>query len=125
MTEIISSEAVDSQQYSDIILNIYSIVYKEIGRIIPKSTNIASLYNKPGTNEDDQHFIELIAIFITTALSKYRALIESMEGGQSSVHESLVYLLEISCVPEQEVWKICLEYWSKLVLRTKKLHSKQ
>jgi exportin-1 len=115
LTEIISLEAVDSQQYGDIILNIYTIVYKEMARIIPKSTDIACLYNEPSTSGDDQHFIESLAIFITTALSKYRVLIESMEGGQSSVHQSLVYLLEISRVPEREIWKICLEYWGKLV----------
>lgn len=122
LTEIISLDAVDSQQYSDIILNIYAIVYKEMIRIIPESSNIARLYTDPSTNEDDQHFIELLAIFITTTLEKYRALIEKTEDGQSTVHASLVYLLEISRVPEQEVWKICLEYWGKLVLYHLRLH---
>jgi hypothetical protein len=68
-TEIINLDLVD-QQYNDIIINIYTIVTREMIRIIPKETDISQLY-KTSTN-DDQHFIESLAIFLTTFLAKYR-----------------------------------------------------
>lgn len=108
---MINLEVVD-QQYNDIIINIYTIVTREMIRIIPKETDISQLYEN--SSNDDQHFIEALAIFLTTFLTKYRTLIESIEGGQSSIHDTLNYLLKISRVPEREIWKICLEYWGKL-----------
>jgi exportin-1 len=104
---------VDSQQYSDIIFNIYTIVYTEIVSIISKESDIAKLYIE--SDSYDQHFIQVLATFLTTILSKYRMLIESLDGGKESVYDMLIYLLKISQVPEREIWKICLEYWGKLV----------
>lgn len=110
-TEIISLDRVD-QQYNDIILNIYDIVTKEMIRIIPTDVDIAQLYNK--SNNEDQQFIEALAIFLTTFLTKYQSLIEGTEGGQTSMHQTLQYLLKISCIQEREVWKMCLECWAKI-----------
>ena len=110
--EIINLDHVDSQQYSDIIFNIYTIVYTEIVSIIPKESDIAKLYME--SDSYDQHFIQVLATFLTTILSKYRMLIESLDGGKESVYDMLIYLLKISQIPEREIWKICLEYWGKL-----------
>lgn len=104
---------VDSQQYSDIIFSIYTIAYTEIVSIISKESDIAKLYME--SDSYDQHFIQVLATFLTTILSKYRILIESLDGGKASVYDMLTYLLKISQVPEREIWKICLEYWGKLV----------
>lgn len=104
---MISLELVD-QQYSDIITNIYNIVSRAIVRNIPENVDIAQLYE--ASSNEDQHFIEALSIFLTTFLPKYRTLIESVDG---NVHTILRYLLNISRVPEREVWKICLEYWGK------------
>ncbi|KAI8085322.1 exportin-1 [Thamnidium elegans] len=110
-TEIITLDRVD-QQYNDIILNIYAIVTKEMTRIIPSHVDIAQLYNT--CSNEDQHFIEALAIFLTTFLSRYQSLVESTPGGQSSMHQTLQYLLKISYIQEREVWKMCLECWAKL-----------
>lgn len=104
---------VDSQQYSDIIFSIYTTVCAEIPTIISKTSDIAQLYVE--SDSYDQEFIQVLAMFLTTMLSKYRPLIEGLGGGEISVHDMLFFLLKISQVPEREVWKICLEYWGKLV----------
>lgn len=104
---------VDSQQYSDIIFSIYTIVYSELISIISKESDIAQLYIE--SDSYDQDFLLVLATFLTTILSKYRTLIEGLDGGETSVHDLLLYLLKISQVPEREVWKICLEYWGRLV----------
>lgn len=110
---MINLDVVD-QQYNDIIISIYTIVVKETFRIIPRDADITQLYQV--SSNGDQHFIEALAIFLTTFLAKYRQLIESSTtDGQSSIHQTLYYLLKISRVPEREIWKICLEYWGKLV----------
>ncbi|KAI8645039.1 armadillo-type protein [Parasitella parasitica] len=110
--EIISLDHIDSQQYSDIILNVCTVVYTEIISTIPKESDIAKLYAE--SDSYDQHFIQVLATFLTTMLCKYRSLLESLDGGKASVHDMLVYLLQVSQVPEREIWKICLEYWGKL-----------
>ncbi|KAL7322011.1 Karyopherin transporter [Mucor circinelloides] len=110
--EIISLDHVDSQQYSDIIFSIYTIVYSELISIVSKESDIAQLYIE--SDSYDQDFLLVLATFLTTILSKYRSLIEGLDGGETSVHDMLLYLLKISQVPEREIWKICLEYWGKL-----------
>ncbi|KAI8370218.1 armadillo-type protein [Blakeslea trispora] len=111
-TEMIGSSAVDSQQYSDIILNIYSIVYTEVKQL--KSSHIMTT-DYASLDSQDQHYIETMAIFLTTVMSKYRLLIESTEGGMETVHDVLDCLLSMSRILEQEIWKICLEYWGVFV----------
>ncbi|KAG2198777.1 hypothetical protein INT47_010563 [Mucor saturninus] len=110
-TEMIQLEIVD-QQYNDVILNIYTIVIREMTRIIPSNVDIAQFY-EISCNED-QHFIEALAIFLSTFLAKYRLLVEKTHWGQESVHKTLHYLLKLSRVHEREIWKICLECWGKL-----------
>lgn len=104
---MISLELVD-QQYNDIITSIYSIVSRAATRNIPENVDIAQIYE--ASSNEDQQFIEVLSIFLTTFLPKYRTLIESIGG---NVHTILQYLLKISRVPEREVWKTCLEYWGK------------
>lgn len=108
---MINLDIVD-QQYNDIIFNIYTIVTREMIRIIPSDVDISQLYET--SSNEDQHFIEVLAIFLTTFLAKYRLLVEMTNGGQSSIHQTLYYLLKISRVHEREIWKICLECWGKL-----------
>ncbi|KAL9539014.1 hypothetical protein MBANPS3_010522 [Mucor bainieri] len=110
--EIISLDQVDSQQYSDIIFSIYTIVCTQVTSTISKESDIVQLYNE--SDSYDQEFIQVLATFLTSILSKYRVLIEGLDGGGTSVHDMLFVLLKISQVPEREVWKICLEFWGKL-----------
>ncbi|KAF1802126.1 nuclear export factor CRM1 [Mucor lusitanicus] len=110
--EIISLDHVDSQQYSDIIFSIYTTVCTEITNMVSKESDIAQLYME--SDSYDQEFIQVLATFLTTMLSKYRLLIEGLDGGGTSVHDMLCLLLKVSQVPEREVWKICLDYWGKL-----------
>lgn len=81
-------------------------------RIIPNNVDISQLY-ETSCNED-QHFIEVLAIFLTTFLTKYRLLVEKTERGKENIHQTLYYLLKLSRVHEREIWKICLECWGKL-----------
>ncbi|CAO3655958.1 unnamed protein product [Mucor fragilis] len=85
--EIISLDHVDSQQYSDIIFSIYTTVCAEITTIISKTSDIAQLYVE--SDSYDQEFIQVLAMFLTTMLSKYRPLIEGLGGGEISVHDML------------------------------------
>ncbi|OBZ86573.1 Exportin-1 [Choanephora cucurbitarum] len=110
-TEIVGLSAVDIQQYSDIILHIYSIVYTEVKQL--KSSHMLTA-DYASLDTQDQHYIEIMAIFLTTVMGKYRLLIESTEGVET-VHEVLDCLLCMSRIPEQEIWKICLEYWGIFV----------
>lgn len=58
-----------------------------------------------------------MALFLTSFLGSHLKTIEQAPGGQ--IHEALInahyYLIKISRVEDREIFKICLEYWAKLV----------
>jgi exportin-1 len=78
-------------------------------------TDISSVYEN--SNDDDQEFVQNLALFLTSFLSSHLKTIEQAPGDQ--IHEALLnahyYLIKISRVEDREIFKICLEYWAKLV----------
>jgi exportin-1 len=76
------------------------------------SSDIAGLYNN--SSDADQEFVLNLALFLTNFLSAHLTLVENADGRDVLLNAHL-YLVKISQVEEREVFKVCLEYWSKLV----------
>lgn len=55
-----------------------------------------------------------LALFLTNFLINHNRLIESEQHRELLLNCHL-YLIKISSVDDKEIFKICLEYWSKLV----------
>lgn len=62
--------------------------------------------------DDEQKFIQNLALFFCTFLREHDALAESRMDNH--LDDALQYLLLISEVDETEIFKICLEYWNSL-----------
>jgi len=111
LTEIGSLEI--QETYNEKLVVLFNIVMGHVNTMIPPSTDIAAIYD--ASSDDDQEFIQNLAMFLTSFLGAHLKTIE-----QAGNHELLInahfYLIKISRVPDREIWKICLEYWSKLVL---------
>jgi exportin-1 len=65
------------------------------------------------SDDDDQQFISNLAMFLTNFLSVHLRLIETPEQ-QPLLLNAHYYLVKISSVDDREVFKICLEYWTKV-----------
>ncbi len=80
--------------------------------MIPVQTEISTVYET--SSDYDQRFIQDLALFLTTILREHLLLLER-DANKENVINAHLYLLRISQVDEREVFKVCLEYWAKLV----------
>jgi exportin-1 len=76
------------------------------------TTNIKEAY-KHG-RDDEQNFIQNLALFLCTFLKDHKNLIEKQSDLHELLLEAMHYLVLISEVEETEIFKICLEYWNAL-----------
>ncbi|KIO27462.1 hypothetical protein M407DRAFT_190749 [Tulasnella calospora MUT 4182] len=90
----------------------FSNVMVSINKMVPPSTNISEAYSN--SSDDDQELILNLALFLCNFLSNHLKIIES-EAHKDLLVNAHLYMVKISQVDDREVFKICLEYWSKLV----------
>lgn len=102
---------VNNPEYDPQLLILFQLSMSAINRMLPPTLDLAQGY-EDGSDED-QELINNLAIFITTFLTHHLKLIENDEH-RLLLENAHGYLLKISMVPEREIFKICLEYWSKL-----------
>ncbi|KAF9208266.1 Karyopherin transporter [Haplosporangium sp. Z 27] len=98
--------------YNDKFVILFNMVMTSIAKTIPIGGNIAEMYEAAG--DDEQKYIANVAMFITGFLNVHLKLVENPQNREVLLvaHQ---YLLKISQVEDREIFKICLEYWSKLV----------
>ncbi|KAG0001917.1 Karyopherin transporter [Entomortierella chlamydospora] len=98
--------------YNDKFVILFNMVMTSIAKTIPIGGNIAAMYEDAG--DDEQKYIANVAMFITGFLNVHLKLVENPQNREVLLvaHQ---YLLKISQVEDREIFKICLEYWSKLV----------
>lgn len=110
LTEITSLK---TSSYEKTQLEIFNRAVSTIREIIPIETNFMEAYES--ANSADQEFIQNLAIFLTSFLSNFLSLVEN-QGDKSFLLEVHVYVTKISEIEEREIFKICLDYWSRFVL---------
>lgn len=98
--------------YNDKFVILFNIVMTSVAKTIPLGANIAEMYEN--ANDDEQQYIQNLALFLTGFLGVHLKLVENVQNREVLLvaHQ---YLLKISQVEEREIFKICLEYWAKLV----------
>lgn len=110
LTEIAGLQVVE--QYDPKFVAMLNMVMPSISGFIPLSTNFKQAYEN--ANSQDQDFIQNLALFLSTFLTTHVRLVEN-QANREVMLSAHFYLVKISTVDEREVFKICLEYWSKLV----------
>lgn len=83
-----------------------------INRMVPPGTNIATAY--ASSNDAGQEFILNLALFLSNFLQNHVRTVETERSNDVLLNAHL-YMVKISQVDEREIFKICLEYWNKLV----------
>lgn len=99
-------------EYDPKFVVLFNMVMTSINRMIPPSTDIAGVYET--STDSDQELVLNLALFLSNFLISHVRLLENAENQEVLLNAHL-YLIKVSQVPEREVFKICLEYWAKLV----------
>lgn len=110
LAEIASLEV--GLEYDAKFVILFTMVMTAINRMIPPSTNIAEAYANAG--DAGQELVLNMALFLSNFLSKHLAAVE-VETQRDVLLNAHLYMVKVSQVDEREIFKICLEYWTKLV----------
>lgn len=96
-----------------VVLILFSVVVMtSVNKMVPPSTDIAGAYE--ASTDADQELVLNLALFLTNFLSSHVQILETPAHRDVLLNAHL-YLIKISQVEEREIFKICLEYWAKLV----------
>lgn len=79
---------------------------------MPSPADIAEAY--ASSSDSDQELVLNLAMFLNSYLSNHLRTVEN-EDGKVLLINAHMYIVKISQVDDREVFKVCLEYWSKLV----------
>ena len=120
LTEIAALDVKDS--YDSQFFTMFQRSMEVLSTIVPENANLADSYQNG--SDEDQNFIQNLAMFITSFLKEHLTLLERRlatdhttigSSGKTALELGHWLLVKVSEVDEREVFKICLEYWSKLV----------
>ncbi|KAI9764098.1 MAG: Karyopherin transporter [Candelina submexicana] len=95
LTEIGGLQIGPQYSYDEKLIQMFTEVLTTISKIIPLAMDLKGTY--PSSNSRDQEF-----------------LIENLMNRDFLTHAHF-YLIRISQIDDREIFKICLEYWTKLV----------
>lgn len=110
LTEIASLHT--DPQYNEKLVQMFTETLTAISKIIPLSMDLKSTY--ASSNSRDQEFVQNLALFLTTFFTMHLNVIENLPNRDFLTHGHF-YLIRISQIDDREIFKICLEYWTKLV----------
>ncbi|KAJ7821373.1 CRM1 C terminal-domain-containing protein [Mycena olivaceomarginata] len=99
-------------EYDQKFVILFAMVMAAVNRMIPPNTDIAQGYAE--SDDDVQELILNLTLFLTNFLSAHLSALEA-EANRDALLNAHLYLVKISQVEEREVFKIALEYWTKLV----------
>ena len=99
-------------EYDPKFVILFAMVMTSVNRMIPPSTNIAQAYANAG--DAGQELVLNLALFLSNFLSNHLRAVET-DANRDVLLNAHLYMVKISQVDEREIFKICLEYWIKLV----------
>jgi len=116
--------------YDEQLVKMFTETLSTISDIIPIQMDLQNTY--PSSNSKDQEFVQNLALFLCNFFSMHlnvcplfpfllsvvlltaAKLVENLPNRDYLTHGHL-YLIRISQIDDREIFKICLDYWIKLV----------
>ncbi|KAI1914616.1 Karyopherin transporter [Ophidiomyces ophidiicola] len=112
LTEIGGLQVGSQFSYDEKLVHMFTETLTTVSKIIPLSLDLRQTYST--SNSRDQEFVLNLALFLTNFFSVRLNLIERLPNRDYLAHGHF-YLIRISQIDDREIFKICLEYWTKLV----------
>ncbi|KAI8341640.1 armadillo-type protein [Chlamydoabsidia padenii] len=106
-TTIVNQELPSEDQ----IIYMYETVMIYLQKVMPLTPDFVIVYQD--SDAYDQEFVHRTLVFITAILSKHLNNLAPRINTDELI-TAYTYLLQLSRIDDQEMWKICLEYWDKL-----------
>ncbi len=104
-------------EYDAKFSTLFGMVLESVVNVLPITLNLADVYEN--SSDKEQNFIQNLALFLSTFLGIHLKRVEEAAINNQRLQELIMvshnYLLRISLVKDREIFKICLEYWAKLV----------
>ena len=99
-------------------VGMYSIFMRQLLAMLPPGTNIPQAY--ANGSDADQAFVQNLALFFTSFFRSHISALErkdtpNADETRRSLLQGLDILVQISYVEDDEVLKICLDYWNFFV----------
>ncbi|OXA47591.1 Exportin-1 [Folsomia candida] len=110
LTEIAPLTTPFTKYYPTKFLQLFSQTLSQLEVMIPLPIDLRDAYSRGG--DDEQQFIQNLAMFLSTFLRKHESLVA--RHVPHLLFKGLQYLALISEVEDVEILKICLEYWNDL-----------
>jgi exportin-1 len=98
--------------YDEKLVQMFTETLTAVSQIIPLSLDLKSTY--ASSNGRDQEFVQNLALFLTTFFTMHLNVVENLPN-KDFLNHGHFYLIRISQIDDREIFKICLEYWTKLV----------
>ncbi|EJU05532.1 crm1 protein [Dacryopinax primogenitus] len=99
-------------EYNRHFVHLFTQTMSSMNRMIPPTTDIAAAYST--STDAGQDLVFNFTQFLTGYLTAHGRLLENPENA-AVLTNAHGYLIKLSQVDEREVFKMCLEYWGKLV----------
>ncbi|ODV83665.1 hypothetical protein CANARDRAFT_29881 [[Candida] arabinofermentans NRRL YB-2248] len=100
-------------QYDNVFISMFASTIDSLLKIIPSDIDLSRTYKY--ANSQDQEFLQDLAMFLVTFLSNHLTPLEQDKSLEQYLLAAHSYLINLSRIEERELFKICLDYWSKLV----------
>lgn len=100
-------------QYDEKFVSMFAMAVESLTKIIPLDLDLAKTYKYASSS--DQEFMQDLAMFLVTFLSNHLTALESALPFREILLVAHRYLVQLSRIEERELFKICLDYWLKLV----------
>lgn len=87
---------------------------QQLAIVIPRDLDLRKAYDDG--NEEECLFVKRLALFLSTYLKSYLPLFDELQPDGRGVHEDSVvdalhYMVMVSAVDDEEIFKTCLEFW--------------
>ena len=112
LTEIGGLQLGQQSSYDEKLVQTFTETLNVVSKTVPLSTDLRESYGKAGPR--DQEYILNLALFLCNFFTMHLNIIEKLPNTDYLIHGHY-YLIRISMIDDREIFKICLEYWTKLV----------
>lgn len=101
------------EEYDEKFFQMFKSSLEQISTMVPLGSDLRASYQSAGSY--DQAFLQDLAMYLSTFLATHYNYLEKNDAYKAVLLTANEYLVELSRIEERELFKICLDYWNKLV----------